>query len=421
MCTPVGNMIKTQVLNTVERFAGTADKKLASSDSDVMSANILGGTLYVQSASKTDKYHYVIHGTIKGGLVTLDNDGNLVNIVEDGSELTGGEVVKEASLASTVSGLDEGSVYYVEVINDGTGYTFTSNIVTKTDAATGESGSAYEIVDGDKDGLHYHNDELFTGNCKGSSYVNGQKAGCYDSDWNLLKELTVEMVEADYDDISPSPYGTKYAILPEGITKIGNRLFFGANSLSSVIIPNSVTSIGSHAFNSTAITTIEIPNSVTSIGSGAFASSRLTSITIPNSVTSFGNSVFSDCSSLVSVVMPDSLNSIGTSTFYKCTKLTSVTIPNGVTSIGSNVFFNCSSLKSITIPSSVTTINSYTFAGCSSLTELKFENVENWYYGMSAGSLTTKIDVTNASANATKLRSSSGTWASKYLTRKVGE
>ena len=87
--------------------------------------------------------------------------------------------------------------------------------------------------------------------------------------------------------------------------------------------------------------------------------SRVTSITIPEGVTSIGNSAFSGCSSLISVTIPNSVTSIGNYAFRSCIGLISVTIPNSVTSIGSSAFSGCTGLTSITIPNSVTSIGEY--------------------------------------------------------------
>ena len=140
-------------------------------------------------------------------------------------------------------------------------------------------------------------------------------------------------------------------------------------TISSIIIPNSVTSIGSFAFyGCTSLTSITIPNSVTSIGDGAFnACSSLNSITIPNSVTSIENSAFYNCTALASVTIGNSVTSIGDWVFYGCTSLTSVTIPNSVTSIGSSAFYGCSGLTSIIIPNSVTNIGDNAFFDCTNL------------------------------------------------------
>jgi hypothetical protein len=207
-----------------------------------------------------------------------------------------------------------------------------------------------------------------------------------------------------------------------GLTSIGSDAFANCWSLTSVTIPNSVTSIGSGAFLFSGLTSITIPNSVTSIGSDAFEETTwysnqpdglvyagkvaykykgtmpagtlitinegtlgiagsafsecngLTSITIPNSVTSIGEGAFYGCNGLTSITIPNSVTSISRSAFSGCGSLTSVTIPNSVTSIGDYTFYNCSSLTSVTIPNSVTSIGSNAFGGCSSLTSVTIPN-----------------------------------------------
>jgi len=77
--------------------------------------------------------------------------------------------------------------------------------------------------------------------------------------------------------------------------------------------------------------------------------SNLSSIAIPNSVTSIGSSAFSGCTGLTSITIPNSVTSIGVGAFYNCSNLTSITIPNSVTSIGSQAFFGCNSLKEVKV------------------------------------------------------------------------
>ena len=112
-----------------------------------------------------------------------------------------------------------------------------------------------------------------------------------------------------------------------------------------VVIPAELNGIavvkfGDETFRyNTSITSITIPDSVTSIGDSAFYScTSLTSITIPNSVTSIGRDAFYSCDSLSSVTIPDSVTSIEYGSFYSCTSLTSITLPDSVTSIGNSAF-----------------------------------------------------------------------------------
>ena len=184
--------------------------------------------------------------------------------------------------------------------------------------------------------------------------------------------------------------GTQYSVM-----SIENSAFASCTGLTSVTLPNSVTTIGDRAFeNCSGLTFVNIPNSVTYIGDLAFyGCSGLTSIIIPNSVTSFGNSVFyncsaltnvvipnsmayipmnmfTNCSALINIIIPNSVTSIGYQAFKGCAKLISVTIPNSVTSIAYGVFANCSRLTNITIPNTVTNISNFVFDGCYSLNDI---------------------------------------------------
>ncbi|MBO5661687.1 MAG: leucine-rich repeat domain-containing protein, partial [Tidjanibacter sp.] len=118
---------------------------------------------------------------------------------------------------------------------------------------------------------------------------------------------------------------------------------------------------------------ITFDGAVTEIGDwGAFSGcTSLTSITIPDSVTSIGDSAFVNCWSLTSITIPDSVTEIGAYAFYGCPSLASITIPEGVTSIGELAFYICSSFESITIPNSVTSIGDNAFCDCTSLAEFE--------------------------------------------------
>jgi len=135
--------------------------------------------------------------------------------------------------------------------------------------------------------------------------------------------------------------------------------------------------------NST-VTSVTIPNSVTSIEYYAFAyCSKLASVTfIPtSSVTLIGEAAFRGCTSLTSIVIPESVTSIGFRAFVSCTSLASVTFGSttSLTSIGRTAFNSCTSLTSIAIPESVMSIGDQAFGGCTSLTTaflpIRFETI----------------------------------------------
>ncbi len=157
--------------------------------------------------------------------------------------------------------------------------------------------------------------------------------------------------------------GCSTTTIPNSVTDIVG--FSGCSSLTSVVIPNSVTYIGNSAFQDcTGLTSIEIPNSVTDIGMSAFFGCKgLISVQIPNSVTSINNYTFKNCSSLTFVQIPNSVTRIGNYAFEKCSRLTSVQIPNSVTSIGEYAYSSCSRLTTITLLSQTPpTISSSTFS-----------------------------------------------------------
>lgn len=129
-----------------------------------------------------------------------------------------------------------------------------------------------------------------------------------------------------------------------------------------------VTMIDHAAFFNSVVTSVTIPDSVTSIGDNAFGfCSQLTNISIPNSVTYIGFSAFAHCTSLKSITLPSSLSSISEALFSGCSQLTTIHIPDSVPSIQSYAFYHCRNLETIRIPVSVTLIETDAFAGCPSL------------------------------------------------------
>lgn len=116
-----------------------------------------------------------------------------------------------------------------------------------------------------------------------------------------------------------------------------------------------VTAINNAAFPNSAVTSVTIPDSVTSIPDAAFVNcSQLTNISIPNSVTFIGFSAFNSCTSLKSITLPSSLSTIQSYAFYNCGNLKTIRIPVSVTSIGNCAFDVCPSLMTVTYPGSKT-------------------------------------------------------------------
>ena len=145
--------------------------------------------------------------------------------------------------------------------------------------------------------------------------------------------------------------------IPNSVTSIGDYAFSN-NELNSITIPDSIISIGNYTFSDNQLTSITIPYGVTSIGSHAFAYNQLTSVVIPIGVNTIDNEAFRE-NQLVSVTLPARLVSIGHGAFRN-NALTTLTIPPNVISIG-NGAFNNNNLTHLTIPASIVTIGANAF------------------------------------------------------------
>ena len=236
----------------------------------------------------------------------------------------------------------------------------------------------------------------------------------------MNEDLSTETTEEELNEAFVDGRGVKYSkdgrkllqapgelsgaySVKEGTRIICDSAFFWCSSLSEIVIPSSVASIGSLAFyDCSSLIYISIPKSVICLNGNSFdewdgkleclspnfvyeddvlfnkdksriisfRNQNIKSYVIPSSVTSIGKDAFSYCRSLSEIVIPSSVTSIGYRAFSSCDSLSEIVIPSSVTSIGYRAFSSCDSLSEIVIPSSVTSIGDYAFSDCRSLSEI---------------------------------------------------
>ncbi len=226
------------------------------------------------------------------------------------------------------------------------------------------------------------------------------------------KEVEIVKVKEEwshiYDERPTSitlPETIEYRGTTYNVTKIGYRVFYQWDKLTSITLPNTLTTIGKNAFcDCSALTSIELPNSVTEIKAGAFIRSGLTSITFPNSLTTIGRSAFSGCP-LTSITLPNSVKNVEKLAFYECNSLTTVTLSNGMKAIEKGTFADCKALTTVNIPTSITTIKEGAFRECSSLSSITFPNtlttIESWaFYQSGLTSITLPESITSLAQNS---------------------
>lgn len=189
--------------------------------------------------------------------------------------------------------------------------------------------------------------------------------------------------------------------IPDRVIEIGSSAFHRCESLPSVDIPASVTFIGAGAFGGCTslteinvapenytytndnglvllydkqtlvtvpggLTTVVLPEYITVIGSSAFTASAIEYIDIPENISTIGSYAFSGCASLKQVLLPEGLQYIDAHAFENCYELCSINIPESVIEIGSCAFEKCTGMKSVDIRSACA-VPAFTFSGCTSI------------------------------------------------------
>ena len=165
--------------------------------------------------------------------------------------------------------------------------------------------------------------------------------------------------------------GLTSVIIPNSVSTVGIGAFQNCTDLASATLPNNVgfTSIENFLFyQCSSLSSVNIPDSVTYIGNGAFQNCDFTSITIPDSVSTIKLRAFQGCDRVESLTLPNNagFTTIEQFTFAELRALLSLTIPNTVTTIGLKAFRNLT-LTTVEIPSSVSSIGQEAFQYCTQL------------------------------------------------------
>ena len=392
MCTPVGNLIKNQIMGVVDSFATKTESKLYSLDAD--------NTLGVAIAQVDENGKFSIKATtdsetdvLKASYRVKDQNGNWGPWTDLGNLGSGKEHSGEFQAK-----IENGNKIQVRVTDEGKADNlfYESNIIEYTGASS--AGGDFTPTGGETitkapglyvDGVMYR--ELTLEDCgQGAKNVK-----------NLITQANTEVIlpegltEVSYyaNGVFVDCTNLKSITIPEGVNKIGMLAFYRCTNLESITIPEGVTLIDMSAFDGcTNLKSITIPDTVTQIGYQAFMGTGLKSITIPKGATvkstavmncadlseaiiygniESGGRFLENCKSLKKLVYNGNLRiSNGISSAFP--NIESVTFIEGTTTIADS-YTNSKTLKTINFPASLTSIGSIKFEGCTNLTSITFE------------------------------------------------
>ena len=165
--------------------------------------------------------------------------------------------------------------------------------------------------------------------------------------------------------------------IPDSVTEMSYNAFDGCEKISVATLPATLLEY----FPKKNLTSVVINGgtSIPAYDGGFYNCKNLTSVTIPDSVTSIGAGTFSECEKLTTIRLPNSITEIPEYAFSKCKNLTTITIPDSVTSIGNGAFSYCENLNNVTIPARVSNLGEHVFFYCHSLTSLIFQVPNGWH------------------------------------------
>lgn len=194
------------------------------------------------------------------------------------------------------------------------------------------------------------------------------KGNLNSDDWTTIKNMK-NLIGLDLSE-------AKFNTVPD-------YAFDGLSELSYAVLPEGLTNIGQYAFKGTQILNIDIPNTVTSIGQYAFAGTKVRNVNFneDSKLTYIGYNAFRECTSLEQFIMPNTVTELGTynnyadrecGTFYNCTNLEKIHFSDALSTLNQSVCYNCSKLKEVHLPQNLLSIRDNAFYNTSSLREIEF-------------------------------------------------